>query len=343
MHLGRLDMDFDGFVSFMARYNAALYPNHDNLWMRIHLIDLQSITPSTAKVFKTFKSKLSKAVRNLSQDDLENLINMKDGRMRPHPNTFILKKFGISSQMYEKIRYAAFNHARHLCVNQNLPPIPRTPKKDMNQNSLNQVIDARLKTISDSFSSIQNRLSSDEKIITSITEELKSMESSIVDEVTKRSYKIIKSDLDKAIESINTEQGNSFASGMLGGTMGGTFVTLIATIFNKHDTSDLSGKVDAIFNRLANMEDEVISLKTTLSYLKDKTESFLNLEDGYNYLKAFGVPITKADWDNLSDGIKQSWSPAHIKPPFTNESRQAIAQSIKRNQPPTVKICYDLG
>jgi len=223
-----------------------------------------TILTSTAKVFKTFKPKLSKAVRNISQEDLKKLTNMKDGRMQPHPNTFILKKLGISSQMYEKIRYAAF----------------------------------------------RNRMSS-------------------------------KDNLDKAIESINTEQGNSFASGMLGGTMGSAFVTLIATIFNKHDTSDLPRKVDATFNRLA--QDEVISLKTTISYLKDKTEPFLNLKNGYNYLKAFGLPITKADWDNLSEDLKQSWSPFNIKPPITNEARQEIAKSIKQKEFSPLEMCYDFG
>ncbi|MGC8563069.1 MAG: coiled-coil domain-containing protein [Thermoplasmata archaeon] len=340
-------MDFDGFVSFMARYNAALYPTHDNLWMRIHLINPQSLKPSTAKAFKTFKFKLSKAVRNLSQDDLEKLINMKDGRMRPHPNTFILKKFGISTRIYETIRYAAFNHARHLSVSQNLPPVPRIQKSVMNstQDALNQIIDAKLQSISTSISSVQDKISSDaeKKINAYITQELKSMESSIADEVTNRSYEMIEHELDKAIESINKNKGNTFAVGMLGGTIGGAFVTLIEKLFNKDNMSDLSEKVNAISNRLADMENEVKSLKMTLSYLKNITDPFLNLEDGYNYLKAFGVPITKADWDKLSDVLKRSWSPYHIKPPLTDGRRKAIAESIKRNEPPTVGMCYDLG
>lgn len=341
-------MDFDGFVSFMARYNSALYPNHDNFWMRIHLIDPSSLRPASAKAFKSFKSRISKAVKNLSQDDLEKLINMDKG-MRPHPNTFILKKFGIPTSMYETVRYAAFNHARHLSAGQNLPPIPRAHRENAEsiQDEIKRIADESSRSIQSSISSVKNEImmNLDEMIASAISERLKKMKSSIVDEVANRSYSEIARELDKAVTSIKKNEGNSFVGGFIGGTIGGALVSLVSMLAGKNKAeltaNDLAATVNVLSVRLSNAENDVKNLEATLLYLKSIVEPLLDLEDGYNYLKAFGVPITRQDWDMLSDQTKKDWSPFRIKPPLWDETKISIAKAIKRNEPPSVSMCYD--
>ena len=357
-------MNYDDFVSFMADYNQKLYPNHNNMWRKIHLLDNAKLNPKTIKTFQHFKSTLSKTLQYFSQTDIEKLLIIKNGP-RPHPNTFILKKLGVSPKTYKTIRYAIFNHTRYAKGNNvdNLIPIVN---KDNSQSKSNEIVPDQFesKTLPEGTSSVDNKdlevqiqqlQSHIEEMrlqiadISSLKDYLISYLEQIVDEKVKglknHMKKIDKQIQDKISNEMNI-QSQSIAEAFLGGAAGGSAVTLIEKIiehFTAQPKEDIENRINWLSQRMDQMEQSIQENSKNIQQIVEYIKFITNITNGFNYLRLFGVPITKEDWDNLSEDLKQSWSPAHIKPPITNEARQAIAKSIKQKEFPTVKMCYDFG
>ncbi len=114
-------------------------------------------------------------------------------------------------------------------------------------------------------------------------------------------------------------------------------------MFTPNSAKDLESRINEISQIIHQMALTIQEQSKNIQTLFEWIKFISNITDRFNYLRLFGVPITREDWDKLSDVVRQSWSSAHIKPPLTDERRKAIAESIKRNEPPTVGMCYDLG
>ncbi|WP_161849072.1 FlxA-like family protein [Athalassotoga saccharophila] len=353
----------------MADYNQRLYPNHNNMWKKIHLLNSENLNRQTLKTLDRFESTLSKALKRFSKSDIESLLNTDHGP-RPHPNTFILKKLGISPKTYKTIRYAIFNHTRHADGNNpdNLVPSVNkyNPYIDNIGNSQNEEIKSVLeyepKSSSEESSQdcevqikqLQSQIDGIKSAIKNMSDNLTEYLISYITDFENDQKEKLRDDLRAEIKQIRQQISKKYAQiqsanageAFLGGLLGGGAVLAIEEIIKKltsNPIEDLENRINEISQNIYQMNQSLQIQQRNIEILFEWVKSIANITDGFNYLRLFRVPITQEDWDRLSDDVKQSWSPFHIKPPLTDEKRKAIAEFIKRNEPPTVEMCYDLG
>jgi len=346
-------MTYDEFVSFMADYNQKLYPNHNNMWRKINLIDSANLNARTTKSFLNFKSHLSKNLQNFSREDIEKLLITPNGP-RPHPNTFILKKLGISPATYRTIRYAIFNHTRYAYGNNpdNLVPLAAKDNSAI-KNISDEIVPVEPKETCADFDEykkdVEMQIQQLQNQIDKIKHQIEEMDY-ILNYYAVPSLKKIKRSTDNLQEDIKhqlqEQTSDSAALSFFMGALGSGGVILLNNLIGKNKiqnpTTNLEDRINWISQNIIQIEQSLQAQSQKIQSIFGLIHSMRDLTNGFNYLRLFGVPITKKDWESLSDDIRNSWSPFHIKPPLTEARRKAIAESIKRNEPPTVEMCYDL-
>ena len=356
-------MNYDEFVSFMADYNQRLYPDHSNMWKKIHLLDAAHLNAKTTKTFRHFKSRLSETLKNFSKADIEKLL-VTDNGPRPHPNTFILKKLGITPNAYKNIRYAIFNHTRYADGNNSDNLIPLVNKDNSRIEKTEIVPDqSESKSVSadsdDGNQDLKMQIQKLQSQIDEIKSQIKSMSDrnymiSYLEKFVNEQTEKLRDDLRAALKQIQNQvskknapiQSANAGASFLGGILGGSAVEALAKIVERYTSNpanDLENRINDISQKVYQMDQSLQEQSKNIQAFFEWMKFISNITNGFNYLRLFGVPVTREDWDRLSDNLKQSWSPSHIKPPLTDGRRKAIAESIKRNEPPTVEMCYDFG
>ncbi|MEM4095260.1 MAG: hypothetical protein QXD68_04090, partial [Thermoplasmatales archaeon] len=338
-------MNYDDFISLMADHNQRLYPNHNNMWKKIHLLDSDNLSPRTNKIFKSFKSRLSKTLQNFSKADIEKLLTTKNGP-RPHANTFILKKLGISAKMYKTIRYSVFNHTRHAkgnnpddfvpIINENMPQAEgfcETKEISTGIDTNKQIPEMQLQQFQgqeEMFDDLKNDLIL--YLEGFVDERIDALRYEFHKEIRDR----IQGQISKEMKNIQVQSSeNIFLSTLMGGGAGAV-VTKIIDMFAQRSKDDIEKRINEVSQKIQQLDQALQEQSKNIQMIFEWIKFISNISDGFNYLRIFGVPITREDWDSLPDELKRTWSPVHIKPPMSQGMKNAIAKAIKAKLPPSV-------